>query len=234
MDRTFGFVCRFFYFFPPRDLFPADVCGRARQPLLGGRHIRLGPAGVCQRSSARSSGSSGMSPPTLAPWAGSSSRVVARIPDQRVSHAFAAAARSQGGASAARAWAASRIVRLRPETGPPVLLGLMTVEPTDWKKMLSERKGFHLYVPYRRGAVVSHNHVRSTIQISDCKHIWPCHIFQRGKRGLMAANGGEIASHSLSQTGSDTSGVGRYIEYFDFEGISLTLNGCCLTCSSLS
>ena len=202
MDRTFGFVCRFFYFFPPRDLFPADVCGRARQPLLGGRHIRLGPAGVCQRSSARSSGSSGMSPPTLAPWAG--------------------------------AWAASRIVRLRPETGPPVLLGLMTVEPTDWKKMLSERKGFHLYVPYRRGAVVSHNHVRSTIQISDCKHIWPCHIFQRGKRGLMAANGGEIASHSLSQTGSDTSGVGRYIEYFDFEGISLTLNGCCLTCSSLS
>ena len=79
--------------------------------------MRLGPAGVCQRSSARRPGSSGMSPPMLALWAGSSSRVVASahfaatamMADQRVSHAFAAAARSQGGASAARACARAEL-----------------------------------------------------------------------------------------------------------------------------
>ena len=39
--------------------------------------MRLGPAGVRHRSPARSSKNSRVSPPMLAPWAGSSSRVVA-------------------------------------------------------------------------------------------------------------------------------------------------------------
>ena len=102
------------FFFPHPDLFHAAVSGQARQPVLGSRHT----AGA-SRGSPTALPTSGMPPPTRAPWVGSSSRVrvvararcaaTAMIADQRVSHAFAAAARSQGGASAVRACARARV-----------------------------------------------------------------------------------------------------------------------------
>ena len=107
-----------------KDFFFSDLLTRRRPWSNPPGRIRRQACGWVQPGFAsghppggRPSDSSGMSPPMLAPLAGSSSRVVASdrcaatamIADQRVSQAFAAAARSQGGASATRACARARV-----------------------------------------------------------------------------------------------------------------------------